>query len=430
MNYTKILIVGLFCSCFLIACDDKTEDFNGPYSLVVTGATTSSPGATEIYRLAPYSNPETYKWTIEGPGEIVGATTGLTVHVSFSSVGKVTLTVTNGTDKATYPITVSDVSPDVEVVLNGTGVLRSGSKDTVYLQYPAPLVSAPTVTMLTAADSSWFNDGGDVFVSGSIGSVKKLDDMTYYFVYTASDGNGTPEVVVKNAISTADYGSDTVETAHVQLYRVDNIAPIADLAYSTLIGKKGTEVTVTATFSEPVTFADPADSALIISFSGAGVTAEDDSLSATDNPLVYTYTYTITGTGNGAVSVALSKIADLAGNDLSSTTSSGGKLIVDNTMPIVTGSAVDGGDFASIGITSTESGMGSYVIMMSGDPAPATPDDFFAASGVASGTVSLTANTTATISKLLTDGSYTVYFISQDEAGNDSTIKSVSLTMN
>lgn len=430
MNYTKIFFIGLLCSCFLIACDDKTEDFNGPYSLVLTGATTSSPGSTETYRLAPYANPETYKWTIEGPGEIVGSTTGLTVTVSFSAVGKVKLTVTNGADKAVYPITVSDVSPDVEVALNGAGVLRSGSKDTVFLQYPAPLVAAPTVTMLTASDSSWFNEGGDVFVSGSISPVKKIDDMTYFFVYTASTGNGTPEVVIKDAISTADYGSDTVETAHVQLYKVDNIAPIADMTYSSLVGKKGTEVMITVTFSEPVTFADPADSALLISFSGAGVTAEDDSLQATDNPTVYTYTYTITGTGNGAVSIDLSNVSDLAGNDLASTTSSGGKLIVDNTSPTVVGSAMDGGDFASIGITSTETGTGSYLIVQSGDPAPTTADDFFAASGVASGSVSLTANATITISKLLAGGSYSVYFISQDEAGNTSSIKSVSLTMN
>lgn len=422
-----IYIIAMFLACLTLACDDKTEEFKGPYSLVVTGSTTVAPGASETYRLAPYAKPETYTWTVAGPAQIVGATTGLVVKVKFMSVGKVTLTVTNGVDKEIIPITVEEVEPVATVTLNGSGVLKDNAKDTVFLSFPAPLVANPTIAMLTSTTPSEFIDDALAFQSGTLGPIVKIDASNYYAIYTAGTGNGTPEAIIKGMTSTSDFGSVTVDTTYIQLYRVDNVAPIANLSYSTTKVNDGTVVTVTATFSEPVTFKSSLDSAILISFSGAGVAAETDTLQPTDNPLVYTYDYTVNGSGNGTITATLSNIVDLGRNDLATTINTT-SLVVDNITPTVTGLATDGGDFASLKITSTESGTTWYVIQKDGDPAPSGVGDF--SGGVASGSAPVDAATQITLASILASGTYDVYFISQDETGNYSSITTVPLVMN
>jgi len=425
ISFLLLLLVAVFG--FTACDDDEVEPFENAYRLALGGPDVASPGTSQTYTVGNVVNPEAYTWSVEGPAQIVGAATGATVTVQFQSVGEAIITATNGTDTGRITVQVGNVEPAVTAALKNKGALRSGESDTVFFEFDAPFSTMPTLALNTA-DSTGFNQGEEPFVSGSLGALTKgEDDQHYYAIYTAGEGNGTPEAKFANIIATDAYGADTVQSAYVQLYRVDNIAPVADLTYSQQKASSGTVVTVTATFSEAVMPADPADSLLFITISNVG-TSERDTLMATDNPQVYTFEYEV-GEGNGLVEVGLESIVDLAGNELAGVNNTSA-LVVDNTTPVITGTATDAGTAASIVVSSTESGTGMYVVMNAGSTKPANPEAFIAANGVASGSVQLTAGSAKTIAQAIAKGNYVVYFLAMDEAGNYSTITSDDLTMN
>lgn len=419
----------IFAAAFsFTACEDEQVPFDGPYILYVTGPSSVSPESTETYSIGNLVGGGPYTWSVTGPAEIVGESTGTTVTVEFGSVGDVVISATNGTDSGILNVEVADVEPAVATELDSVGTdlrylrtLRSGETARVSFMFAAPLAKTPSIEV--TSDSTEFNDG-DAFVSGSISELMQGDDeFTYYADYTAGSGNGTPEALISDIIATSGYGSDTVETAYVQLYRVDNIAPTADLSYSQVEANDSTVVTVTATFSEPVM----GDS--LISFSGGGVDPETATLQPTDDELVYTYEYTVNGEGAGPINVELEGITDLAGNPLAGVNNSS-ELVVDNIAPIVTlSSAMDEGEYASIELISTEAGTGMYLIMEEGEEGPATAVEFMEAEGVASGSMDLIANAPKTAVEALESGNYVVYFLAQDNAGNYSAIDTTNLVM-
>ena len=423
MKNNIYILFLLLLSCFVAGCEEELDDFTGPYRLTVAGPSSGTPGALIENSLGSIQNPDSYTWSIvEGPGVIEGPNTGDTVAIRLQSVGTVVLNVTNGTDSRTRNITVKKVPPKVTTVLEGTGVLRSGQEATVTFKFASPLAKDPTLAMITDATA---------FTSGELSNLTKVDDKTYTATYTAGEGNGTPKVRLGNIIATSTFGSDTIVADTIKIYRIDNVAPIADLTYSQNRAMKGSTVTVTATFSEPVMFEDPADSAIYASFSGGGVQAERDTLQPTDDPLVYTYEYTVTGEGDGPVTVNLENVSDLARNPLAATGNKRG-LVVDNTAPeILVNTATDEGTYASIKISSSEPGTGMFVIMEGGKDAPETVADFMAAEGVASGSIPMGAGFPETANRIVVpNGEYTVYYLVQDLAGNFSEIASSSLTMN
>lgn len=421
----KINIIFLLLSVFIFACEEDEQLFTGPSNLIVAGTHGVVPGDVEEYTLRDINNPDNYTWSVDGPAQIVGDASGNTISVEFQSVGEVVITVTNGTDNGKVTVEVGDVAPAVTTTLNGTEVLRSGMKDTVFFEFDAPLLEDPTISMAT--DSSEFN-AGEPFISGTLGELIKIDAQNYYAVYTAGEGDGTPEGYIPEIFATEIYGADTLESVFVQLYQVDNTDPVANLSYSQSAVNDSTEVTITATFSEPITYANMEDSAIYISFSGAGVEAESDTLMPTDDPLVYTYQYTVNGEGMGTVDVDITNATDLAGNELA-VVNNASELNVDNIDPIVTGNVSDDGDYSSIELTSTEDGTGMYLILEEGETAPTTSEEFMESEGVASGSLILTAANVKNAIELLGTGNYEVYFMAMDEAGNHSEIGSSDLMM-
>ncbi|PRY13667.1 hypothetical protein CLV24_10537 [Pontibacter ummariensis] len=422
-NNISLLLLSLFAVFFFTACEDDDDPFTGPYRVSILGPDTVAPESTEQFTIGNFLNPESYTWTVvDGPAEIVGSNTGATVDVRFTSVGDVTLSVTNGQETGTTTVEVENVAPAVTGSLNDTGVLASGMSDTVFFEFDAPVAEIGSFGFNTE-DSTAFNEGGTPFVSGAIGDLVQVNDQLYYAVYTAGAGNGTSEVRFTDVVSTGTFGADTVETAYVQLYRVDNIAPVADLAYSTEVASEGSMVMVTTTFSEEVMSADPADSVLFITVDG-----ERDTLMATDDPLVYTYEYEV-GEGDGPIEVGLENVVDLAGNELAGVNNAT-ELVLDNTGPVVTGTATDAGSGASIAIGSSEAGTAMYLVLNDGAAAPTNAEEFMDTQGVASRSVQISAGGgVRTVTQALAAGDYDVYFLARDEAGNFSAIETADLLM-
>lgn len=385
------------------------------------------PESTRQYTIGDIVNPETYTWSVvEGPAEITSGATGSTVDVLFKTIGEVKLLVTNGRDSRTLTIAVTpprSAGKDVFTMtstLNNPGVLRSGESDTLFLNFNQSLANNPTVSIINSDTT---------FQSGTLGAVQKLSGMRYYTIYTAGEGNGTPTVLVSGIEANAAFGGAKLANQQAKLYRIDNVAPVADVAYSQQSARNGSEVTGTVTFNEPVKFADPTKEAMLIMFSGPGVTAKTDTLVATDDPLVYTFDYTVTSESNGRLMVALDNISDMAGNSLAAVNNANG-LMIDNLAPAVAGTATDRGQNATVTITSTESGTGRYLILKSGATAPTTVQEFMDMTGVASGSMDLVAGTPSTAAVAIENGTYNVYFLARDAAGNYSTIQSSTLVMN
>lgn len=407
-------------------CEDEEEPFGSPYDLMIVGRSEVVPETTHDYTLGNITNPESYNWTVSGPAEIVGASNGATVTVKFGEVGDVTISVSNGVDSGTKSVTVAETEASVTARLRGgSGVLRNGESDTVFFEFDAPVSEIGDFGFNTE-DSTAFNRGAKPFVSGSLGDLVRIDARHYYAIYTAGTGNGTPEAKFENITSTAEYGSVNIDSAYVQLYRVDNIAPVADLTYSADYVKAGNTVTATVTFSEEVMPVNPNDTLMFATFSGVGISGRD-TLMATNNPRVYTFDYTADEAGSGPVQIRLDGIVDFAGNELAGRNNAN-KLVVDNANPTVMGTAVDSGSGATITIVSTEPGTGMYLILEEGKAAPTTPKDFMDAKGILR-SVQLSGANSATVTQALAEGNYTVYFMAMDRAGNYSDIESGALTM-
>jgi len=421
--------MSILLAVFAIACSEDDANFNGPYRLNIVGSSEVRPESSGVeYTLGDFSNPEDYSWTVEGPATINGSATGKTIIVDFQEVGNVTISVTNGGDANGHlTVVVAETEPAVTASLNGTGVLKSGASDTVFFDFDAPIQGTPTLEI--TSDSTQLN-AGKPFISGTLGALTEIDADSYYAVYTAGSGNGLPEAVFYGIESTDDYGAVTVDTAYVQLYRVDNIAPVATLSYSSTTVNDSTVLTVTATFTEPVRNIDPMDSAILISFSGAGVAAETDTLEATDDPLVYTYDYVVNGNvvGPANLDVDISNAMDMAANVLAPVNNTS-EVVIENTDPtILLNNAVAGADAgtAVFSMTSSDTGTGWYLILDDGDDAPTELSDF---EGSASFDLSAGVSASRTIS--IAQGDYDVYFIAGDEYGNYSDISAkVDLTVN
>lgn len=418
INKINIAFLLLFLVS-IVACDDEQSEFDGPFLVNINGPDEVNPEDEATFYLGDIANGDSYTWAVEGPAQITSAATGNSVTIKFQSVGDVIVSVANGTITGAQIVSVAEVDPEVSADLNGTGVLRTGVQDTVFLNFSAPLTKDPTISLRSDATT---------FASGSLGNLVKVDASSYYALYTAGEGNGTPQIIVLGLENTPEFGGGTLNGDTLNIYRVDNVAPVATVSYSPELANDSTEVVVNVQFSEPVHFENPLDSALRISFSGAGVKEETDTLAVTDDATVYTYNYIVNGKGDGPLSVALSNITDLGGNPLAVVNHTA-TVEIDNTAPIVAGAATDMGAYAQIDLGSSESGTGYYLIVEESADAPTSIEEYMNADNVASGSMSLSMAVPATAVEVLSAGSYTVYYLSSDMAGNYSDITSGSLVM-
>ena len=322
-----------FVAISLVSCGDDDE-FSGPYLMLIDGPTSVVPTEVESYAILfeGYNNGDNASWTISGPGTIEGSATGEAITVSFQDEGEVTLNVSDGVNSGILVISVGSGDGEVTADLENEGVigesvLSSGQSDTVYLYFRGAVTSAIDVALLEDTDSSYFNEDKLAFSSGSLGDLTKVNDKTFYAIYTAGDGNGTPEALITGLSGSAAYASDS---AYFELFVVDNKAPEATFEYSDDHVADSTEVKITVTFSEPIMFANPSDTLYYISFNGGGVMSQTDTLMATDDELVYTFTYVTNGDSDGEIDIDLLNVVDYADNapELINNT-----ILADNTAP-------------------------------------------------------------------------------------------------
>ena len=151
MKNKLYIVFLLLISCFVVACeDDEAELFEGPYRLSLGGPASVRPETTRAYTIGDVLNPDSYNWTVTGPAEIVGSATGATVNVKFNSIGDVTLSVSNGRDSRTMPISVTALPGTQKFAmtsrLNDPGVLKNGETDIITLTFNQSLADIPTVT--------------------------------------------------------------------------------------------------------------------------------------------------------------------------------------------------------------------------------------------------------------------------------------------
>lgn len=429
MKNTIYTLILLLFATFIASCsdDDEVDDLSGPFFLTINGPDEVVPGVQREYSVENYTPERNYTWSVEGPAQIIGDASGQSITVEFTGLGEAVIKVENNRDNGNLTVAVEQVEPEVTTTLEsegiiGEGMLSSGQQDTIFFEFNAPLTADPSIAMNTG--KSFF--GADpAFTSGTLGDLVKINSTTYYAIYTAGAGNGTPEAAITGLEATETFTSDEL---HVLLFEVDNTAPVVDLSFSDNTVSDGTEVTVTATFSEPVRFENPADSALLISYSGGGMSVTGDTLQSTDDPRVYSYTFTADGGGaDGTVTFDIENVVDMAGNPLAAINNNAGLTIDNNFSGTVTGTAMDSGDFATISMTSTESGTGQYVVLNTGADAPTSADDFDG--GIASGSMTLNAGVMKSVNQSLPSGDYDVYFIGRDEADNYSAITTVGFTM-
>ena len=425
-NKLSIFILSLITAVMFTACGDDDSEFSGPYRLNIAGPSEVSPESTAEYTIGDYTNSNTYTWSVTG-ASIVGSSTGNTIEVSFDGVGEAVITVTDGgVSTGTYTVEIAEVEPSVSVTLNGAGVLRNGQADTVFFEFAAPLNADPSSFAMVMDSSA--NNGGNPFISGSLGALTKVDDMNYYAIYTAGEGNGTPEALLQDLISTATYGEVTIDSAYVDLYKVDNLAPVATFDFSSTLVNDGTVLDITVTFNEMVMAADPAmDSSILIHFSGA-VPDKMDTLKPTDNPMVYTTSLEITGGGNGILEIEIDNLADLAGNTSMLLNLN---VFVDNMAPVLDAGVQAETGYANMVFALIEGGLVagevSYAVFASGSVAPADISEF--ENGIISGSQKID-GAAGSVSVALEAGDYVAFFVGKDEAGNMTAMIDRSFTVN
>ncbi|UXP32683.1 hypothetical protein N6H18_01725 [Reichenbachiella agarivorans] len=398
---------------FLASCDEDNT-VEGDPRLFIEGPTGALPETSATYDLQADIGGTT-SWTVEGPAQILSSTTS-TAEIQFLSVGDVTITATNGGLSGTYSVIVSSVEAAVESSMN-FGKAKNGATDTLFLSFSAPLASAPTVVMngLNAADTSAFFRGDmdsaiSPFVSGatlSSAASYKGSNMEYFAIFTGGTGNGQAEAIVKSATLSESYGGGTIENVYLLIQEVDNVAPIGSISFSQSAANDSTVVTITAQFNEAVR----AESNFIfidISYADGSGVAVKDTLWATADAAVWALDYTVNGESDEDPStnlnVSVSEVVDMAGNV--PTVLDDASLIIDNIAPIAAGTATDSNPGTQVVTVMTS---GEWLILKSGTEAPATLAEF-GAGGSGNSTLVLDA------------GTYDVYFIEVDAAGNVSDI--------
>ncbi|MBU2915311.1 hypothetical protein [Reichenbachiella agariperforans] len=407
---------------FMASCDEDNS-VEGDPRLVIEGPTTALPESSATYDLQVDIGGTT-TWTVEGPASLTSSTESV-AELTFNSVGMVTITATNGSLEGIYYVNVNAVDAAVAASMK-YGKANNGGTDTLFLSFPAPLASAPSLAMngLNPADTSAFfrtedNKSMAPFVSPgsslSAAMAYKGSTMEYYALYTGGSGAGQAEAIVTSATVADNFGGSSIENVYLLIEEVDNVAPIGEIAFSSPVAKDSATVTISAMFNEavrPVTVNPGEMNYIFIDISygdGSGLVVQD-TLWATDDPSVWSLDYTVNGESttdpNTTLDVSVSRVADLAGNI--PTVLEDASMLVDNVAPVATGMVQDVDPGTQVVEITTS---GQWLVREGGEPAPVFVAEF-AAGGTGAATL------------VLDPGTYDVYFIEVDAAGNVSNIES------
>lgn len=409
------IFLAAFALLVLVNCDDDKDSGFSRYNIL--GNKTVDPEMTGNYSLGNHTGE--FTWSVSDPAiaELVSSS-GSDAEVRFLRSGDVRLSVTDGKKNGYLDIIVSEGSAEaVEVYYGRSGVVSESVTDTVFFQFDSPLAEIPDLVIngTNAGDTSAFftDEKGEALVpffsAGQILSALEQydneDPTLYYALYEGGTGNGQPEAMFESIVLSDIYGGDEIENLYFMLPKVDNVDPAGTVELSKEVAKDGDKVQITVSFTEQMRamYSTYADSLVFVHFSGGGVTTRSDTLWATNDPLVWTLEYTIDGGGDGTMTVSIGDIVDLGGNlpiSLDDAT-----ITIDNTPPAPDGEVTLLPNSQGISIV-TE---GYWLVVESGSAAPTKLEDF---NSGGSGDKVL----------VLEAGSYDVYFILTDEAGNESEI--------
>lgn len=458
-NYAVTLMLGF--AVLLFSCSDDDIDLSSLENLVPVTSKISGPVQVDVNPLSntysiPLRQKSTYAWSVSGTGTIVGEATGNSVNVSFGSEGSSTLTIVetnvggSGTPQ-TLEITSAAGTPGVSSISSlSTAPLKSGTKDTVVVVYNRAIATAPSATLVTNPELVEFGtlgqaEGQKITAANAAKFGVGEDDLAAYFwEYTAGAGDVSPSISISGAVADASWGGKAqVSASSGSLTATDNTAPTGKLSYSSELAKEGdSDIVITVTFGEGI---DPT-SVVMIDWTGNNVPAFNGSLAVDkDDNKVWTTKYT-PSTGNDVLNFTVTGAVDLAGNAQGSIADA--TIEIDNTKPTIGGSSaveyeLSGVKFqyAILDAASNEKGMVYWIVVPDGtdgtNDALGSAIDMSNPSRVRDGSIAVELGSTADsgggvniATGILTAGAYDVYFYSEDEAGNESTVSTkIDLTI-
>ena len=296
----SILAVGLLLSA--VACDDEEVTDFVLTEFTIDGPEEVAPGDTATFSTSKYEG-ENYTWTVPTPGATIveGAGTS-TITVAFTAAGNGDVTVAARGINGTTTVTVVSAAPEATVMLPSDTVLAAGATGPVRVSFDQPIETAPEVAVVPAAGTA----------GGAVSAVTRVDDRTFAVTYTAGTGDGTDQVRISNAATTAAYGGLAMDTVIAfDTYRTDNTSATGKLTASLTPVDSTTTSTLSVAFSEPLLTTDTVK----VSVVGAAQAYVTEANMTTTDGQTWTYDFQPEGGTTELATVSVSNLpADLAGN--------------------------------------------------------------------------------------------------------------------
>jgi len=239
----------------------------------------------------------------------VTLTTGINDGGNTGIGGALTASGTTMLHVASAPTTtVSTAVLSADTGTSATDFVTKTAAQTISGTLSAALIAGESVQVSHNNGSTWAN--ATTFAVGAAA----------WSTTTTLSGSSTFQARVTNAIGSS--------SAYNHTYTLDTTAPTTSISYSPAGPySKGTTVTITANFSEPIADSPVTQIAVSAPTGGSALAATNMSKSTTTQ---YTYSYTV-GNGNGTPAVTLSTGTDAAGNVVTATPTSGDSFTVNKS---------------------------------------------------------------------------------------------------
>ena len=299
-SFIGFLAIGTLL--FSVACNDDEVGVFEPTELLVDGPTALAPGDTVTYTADRYEG-ATYTWAVPTPGATILSGEGTpTITVVFGAGGSGDVTVAARGVNGQLNVAVATAAPEATVTLPNDTVLAAGATRPVRISFDQPIETAPTVGVASAAGT----------VAGAVSAVTRVDDRTFEATYTAGTGDGTDKISVDGAVTTAFYGSVTMDTVVTfDTYETDNTPATGELFASRTPVDSTTTSTLTVMFSEILLTQDT----MKVSVVGASQAYVTEANMTTTDGQTWTYSFQPVGGATEPATVSVSNLpTDRAGN--------------------------------------------------------------------------------------------------------------------
>jgi hypothetical protein len=243
---------------------------------------------------------------------IEDATNILTLSTNYTDAAGNT-----GPSATTSNYAIDTSLPTAAITYNSASPYRNGETVIITATFTEAMADSPVPQIVIT---------GSGIANVTATNMTKTSTTIYTYGYVVPTGDGTATISISNGTDLAGNAITSTPTSGAT-FMVDNTLPTASLAYS-ISGSAASSVsandvvTITATFNENI-----ADSP-VVQISGSGVAT----ISATNMIKVsansYTYAWTV-GTGAGTQTFALATGADIAGNIVTATPTSGVTIVID-----------------------------------------------------------------------------------------------------